>query len=501
MNAFIVYMIKSSGCLVIGYLLYQLLFASQSFYARNRALIISIFVTSVLLPLHGFHLSVPMFGPPQQTQTENINLLEGTGYIEDVVVPAKITVPQNNETHINYGNIFFWVYVSISFLLLLYFIIQVLSTIKTISASKFVQKNGKVKMYHNKQVNNTFTFFRSMVINPGDKPEDEINSIIMHESVHAKELHTLDNLFSSLIISIMWFNPFVWLLHKSLKQVHEYAADNYVISNGSEVNNYRSLLLSIITEERLADLSSTFNNSQIKKRFAMMTKKSTQQSKLRILWVIPIFALVFALLAFMNPESKNVENQDSTYNIAIAPEKMNVLFLGVDNPVRIAVAGIPSDEINPEVTNATITKNGEGNYVIRPRRLGDCVVSIYHNDKKIGTKYFRVKRVPNPVAQFAGKSGGAIKKDELLSEKELIVYMQDFNYDLKFKVVEFTVSATIQGFVRVVPTKGNKITEKQYELIKSISTGQRLYFEDIKAVGPDGAIRQLPSLSFIIDKE
>ena len=77
--------------------------------------------------------------------------------------------------------------------------------------------------------------------------------------------------------------------------------------------------------------------------------------------------------------------------------------------------------------------------------------------------------------------------------------MENFDFDLKFVVTEFVVSSTIKGFVRAVPTKGNLFTQEQRDLIQGLGRGDKVYIEQIKAVGPDGIPRDLATITLMIN--
>ncbi len=111
-------------------------------------------------------------------------------------------------------------------------------------------------------------------------------------------------------------------------------------------------------------------------------------------------------------------------------------------------------------------------------------------------KEFRVKTVPMPVAMVNNKKGGAINQQVLLAQIGVAAEMEDFDFDLKFTVTEFTVSAVVQGFVRDYNAKSNRFTQDQKNLIRNLSKGQTVYIQDIKAVGPDGSTRPLSTINF-----
>ena len=108
-----------------------------------------------------------------------------------------------------------------------------------------------------------------------------------------------------------------------------------------------------------------------------------------------------------------------------------------------------------------------------------------------------MKAVPDPVATVAGQKGGMIAKNVLLAQQGVVASMpEDFDFDLKFNVTEFTVMAVIQGFVQERKVKGNLFNQEVRNLINNLSKGNPVYIQDIKAVGPDGMPRNLSTINF-----
>ena len=189
-------------------------------------------------------------------------------------------------------------------------------------------------------------------------------------------------------------------------------------------------------------------------------------------------------------------------SVVVSPTKMNVFYVGVDNPVDVSVGSVPPDKIFPQITNASIIKKSGGSYIVRPKRPGNSIVSVFADidgqRKNMGSQTFRVKLVPNPVAKVNDQTGGVISKGILLAQIGVIAEMENFEFDLKFDVTEFTVSATVQGFVRDQKSSNNRFTDAQLNLIRSLPRGSRVYIQDIKAVGPDGSVRPLSTISFVL---
>jgi gliding motility-associated protein GldM len=186
-------------------------------------------------------------------------------------------------------------------------------------------------------------------------------------------------------------------------------------------------------------------------------------------------------------------------SVVVSPTKMNVFYLGVDNPVDVSVAGVQPDQIDIQVTNARHVKQGDS-YIIKPIRPGNAFVIVFANidgkRREMGRKEFRVKTVPNPVTMVNNQKGGFINQSVLLAQIGVFAEMENFDFDLKFTVTEFTVSAVVQGFVREYTSKTNKFTNDQKALIKSLSRGNSVYIQDVKAIGPDGSTRNLSTINF-----
>lgn len=191
-------------------------------------------------------------------------------------------------------------------------------------------------------------------------------------------------------------------------------------------------------------------------------------------------------------------------SIVVSPTKMNVFYIGVDNPVEVSVAGVQPENLDISLTNGKAKKSGGGGaYIVNPRRPGNSIVRVFAKvdgqNKMMGQKEFRVKRVPDPVATINGQKGGGISKNMLLAQVGVAAEMENFDFDLKFRVTEFTVSTTISGFLQEATSKSYKLTKEQKNIIQNLSKGQRVYIQDIEAVGPDGSVRKLPAIALLLN--
>lgn len=189
-------------------------------------------------------------------------------------------------------------------------------------------------------------------------------------------------------------------------------------------------------------------------------------------------------------------------NLVVSPTKMNVFYRGVDNPISISVSGYSDKDIQPSYTNGQLSKGGEG-YIFRPGKdaeatIGATVTNPDGTKKSMPGMKFRVRNVPNPTPYFAGKSVNdeTIKKAELTAAAGVIAKMENFEFDLKFEIVEYRVTMIVGGTPLEQATRGPAVSSDMKEMFRKAKPGQKIYIEGIKAKGPDGTIRNLGSLSF-----
>ena len=105
---------------------------------------------------------------------------------------------------------------------------------------------------------------------------------------------------------------------------------------------------------------------------------------------------------------------------------------------------------------------------------------------------------PSPQPYFGGKTitDQAIKKSDLQAAAGVIAKLEAFEFDLKFDVVEYTVSATVTGSYAEDIVKGAAVSGKAKEIFGKLKTGQKVYIENVKVKAPDGTIRTIGNLAF-----
>jgi hypothetical protein len=490
MEPFIRYILISSVCLSISYLGYLVFQKNQTQLHHMRYFMLISIVLSVLMPSSTFHIN--LYLSPNIKNTEEIypEANNTLAQIHEQTI-SKPLVNTDNGHNWSMKSLLITIYLIGLSVLGLRLLTHLIKILYLFYHCEKIRVGGTTALLTNK-IESPFTFFKWTLVPGNYLKSDEIKEILAHERIHASQYHSIDLLLIELLSAVMWFNPFVWMMRNSLELVHEYLADEGVLSTGTDKLRYQALLINQVAEERLICLSSGLNQSLIKKRMIMMTKiKFNQHSKFRLLTLIPLATVLFLGVACVNRKDKpNVVT-------AVEPVRMNVLYIGIDNPVKIAASGYDARDLTAIVDNGSITgENGE--YIIRPRQQGKAIVTVSRNGKEIQKTSFRVKLVPDPVATVAGKRGGYITKQELLNANGVMAVMENFDFDLSFDIVEFNVATPINGFVHPQKSNTNKFTGKQKEIIAKLKEGSLLFFSDIKCKGPDGNVRSMPDIGFRI---
>ncbi|MCR4558808.1 MAG: hypothetical protein K5685_01875 [Bacteroidales bacterium] len=190
-------------------------------------------------------------------------------------------------------------------------------------------------------------------------------------------------------------------------------------------------------------------------------------------------------------------------SLSVSPTKMNVLYIGVPNPLEVTASGYNSEKLHVTISQGSVSKGtAAGAYSALVKTPGTAKVTVTATvdgqTKNLGTREFRVKRVPDPRASVTTKEawgkGGTVSKAMLAASAGVKAELENFDFDMKFQITGFKVSATIKGFVQDATSTGPAFTAQQKTIINQAPAGSKLYIEDIKAKGPDGSLRDLGAI-------
>ena len=296
MGTFFVYILKSSVCLALFYLFYRLLLSKETFHRFNRVALLGILFLSLLIPL----LEVTTAQPTEMAHTmltlEQL-LAMVDFYSQDTVAVAPVEVKEITLSGIQITLVIYLAGIVFFACRNIYSLIRLFLLLR--SGRKEIFHSGIRLIIHNKEIA-PFSWMKYIVISEADLEENG-REILIHETAHISNHHSVDLLVADLCIFFQWFNPASWLLKQELQNIHEYEADETVIKEGVDAKQYQLLLIKKAVGTRLYSMANSFNHSTLKKRITMMLKeKSNPWARLKYLYVLPLAAI--AVTAFARPE-------------------------------------------------------------------------------------------------------------------------------------------------------------------------------------------------------
>ena len=153
-----------------------------------------------------------------------------------------------------------------------------------------------------------FSFFNKIYIHRAQHEEPELNDIFKHEDIHVKGLHTVDVLWFEMLLIGCWYNPFVWLMRKAVRQNLEFLTDQQVLDKGVDRQAYQYSLLHVTQQGAAVGISNHFNFKSLKKRIMMMNKKRSSKLELsKYAFLLPIVILTGASFTVSKAEAKITE--------------------------------------------------------------------------------------------------------------------------------------------------------------------------------------------------
>ncbi len=168
---------------------------------------------------------------------------------------------------------------------------------------------------------------------------------------------------------------------------------------------------------------------------------------------------------------------------ACSADKMNVFYIGVDNPVTI---GSPTgwDKTTVSMSGGTISGSGSAR-TVRVSALGKASITV-NADKKTTNFEFRIKKIPDPVFKV-GSGKVRMPSVEFKSQQFCRAELENFDFDLRFNIVSATVFFSGANFSNPVQTtiQGNQLGSLG-SFISRCGPGSVITFDNVKVQGPDG---------------
>lgn len=298
MNTLISYFIESLICGALLYLIFRLITIKDISYAFQRVYILLSLVAISIFPL--ISIEVELSSPFGVNLNPILVSADSPGLSTSDSALLSLNMVKNS---------ILILYISVSFLYLLFIIVHLIK-ITTIYLDSVRVGFGKYTIVSSRRVEIPFSFMNNIFIN-NSTDESDREYIIKHEFSHIIRKHSADILFVNLISIFLWFNPIIYLFKKLLIETHEFQADRDVLKSGGSINLYRNLLLNSQFGAS-PYLSSSLNKSLTLKRFKKM--ENLEQKRAGFFAVsasLLTLTLLFTFVAFNKADGNTITSNDT----------------------------------------------------------------------------------------------------------------------------------------------------------------------------------------------
>lgn len=191
---------------------------------------------------------------------------------------------------------------------------------------------------------------------------------------------------------------------------------------------------------------------------------------------------------------KNTYSNSFTYEVgersaSVSADKMNVLYVGVDNPLSITAAGISSNELQVSANGAGVqlSKTGTGKYNATVTQQGEAKITLSGGGLAPTSYDFRAKIIPDPVPTLSGQHGGSMGNGEFKAQRALLAELQNFDFDARCQVVSYTLFRIPKpgtGDAVASQNNGGTYSGNTQNLISKASPQDRYLYEDVRVKCP-----------------
>lgn len=204
---------------------------------------------------------------------------------------------------------------------------------------------------------------------------------------------------------------------------------------------------------------------------------------------------------------KEFEYEVGERSVSVSATKMNVFYMGVDNPVTVSAAGVPSNQVKVSMSGAgggTISRNSDGSFNVRvssPTRKDEYAYVNVSAPGLTERREFRVKRIPDPVAKLSSATGGVMGAGEFKAQRGLLAVLEGFDFDAKCEIMGYRVVRVPRRQDPMPATnRGGLYNGEARSVVDQAKAGDTYFFEDVKAKCPgDASGREINSLVFKIN--
>ena len=277
------YIIKTALVLAMLYVCIMPLLEKETFHRLNRIIILGCLILSFAVPLihitSGTNPTVAMVR--QAVQLPEI-MIDGNG---------------SKQPTWNLADIIICIYTIGVVAIFFITVVQTASLIQRLRKCEHIADNSGNTIVLTDYAISPFCFFHYIVMSRDDYANNR-GFILTHEQEHIRLRHYIDLVVLQVATIIQWFNPFMWLIGKNLKTIHEFEVDEAVLNKGIDATQYQQFLVIKAVGNRLQPFANNLNKESLKRRIIMMNqKKSNRWMMLKALFVIPVATLAVSVFA------------------------------------------------------------------------------------------------------------------------------------------------------------------------------------------------------------
>lgn len=344
LGLFFIYSVKVAVCLALFYLFHKLLMSRDTFHTFNRFAILSMMLLSLVLPL--VHLSLD----------SEAGINRGTVALEGLVAQTVVADGSNGVGDgLSLTQVLLAAYVLGVVLFVGKALLSVGSLLRLIRRARCVEVRNGIRIYTMQGDISPFSWFRYIIMSEKDWQENR-REIVLHEMAHIRRCHSMDVAVCNMMIVFQWYNPAAWLLKRELQTVHEYEADEAVLSAGVDATHYQMLLIRKAVGERLFSMANNLNHNSLKKRITMMKiKRTNPMQKAKVAFVLPLAAMTVA--AFASQKVENLSEKVEQESEAFSSVSDNPVVRAVGETARVAVVKVQEDKALEEASSMAMAKD------------------------------------------------------------------------------------------------------------------------------------------------
>lgn len=393
------YLVKSTILSGIFFGYYTLFLKNTIYHAYNRFYLLAAMALSLVIPF--FKLSMFTISEEQAAGAKQVLI-----YLTQL--PAAPVQQENMAWEI-------MVITSISTMFVCYLAYSVVRIFR-LKAMNAKKQMGDFTFIETDLEEAPFSFFSNLFWKKSISIEDENGQkMLQHELTHIREKHSWDRLFSQLICSVFWMNPFNWIMQKELQNIHEFIADRDAVGAG-EVDAFAKMLLQNYYGNHFLNPSHSFYYSSIKRRIIMLTTSQAHQyAYLRKVAVLPLVAFVLALFSIQLSAQEKKPKKWVEYKVTMRPDSTTFS----DPKTGKKVFSVATRDMPPPPP--PVPTQGVPIPPAPPISSGKPVLSLHGSGSDVKLIY-----LDSTTVEFKGKSGGKeivfraekVNNNDLGSEKK-----------------------------------------------------------------------------------